>query len=65
MIRPKRRVNITDDYADEIPFPPTQGNIRQPGLVEHNARVKAQREADCAKAQRTITADKMMEARKK
>jgi hypothetical protein len=48
---------MTDDYADEIPFPPTQGNIRQSGLVEHNAHVKAQREADCAKAQRTITTE--------
>jgi hypothetical protein len=48
---------MTDDYLDEIPFPPTQGNIRQPGLVEHNARVKAQREADCANPKRAITTE--------
>jgi hypothetical protein len=48
---------MTDDYSDEIPFPPTQGNIRQPGLVEHNARAKAQREADCANPKRAITTE--------
>jgi hypothetical protein len=48
---------MSDDYSDEIPFPSTQGNIRQPGLVEHNARVKAQREADCANPKRNITTE--------
>ena len=48
---------MTDDYSDEIPLPLTQGNMRQPGLAEHNARIKAQREAKCAKVQRTITTE--------
>jgi hypothetical protein len=50
---------MTDDYSDEIPFPPTQGNIRQSGLVKHNARVKAQRETDCANPKRNITTEEI------
>lgn len=40
---------MNEDYSDEIPLPPMQGNIRQPGLSDHNARVKVQRVVECAK----------------
>ena len=35
------RLKMGDGYCGEIPFPPIQGNLRQPGLTEHNARVAA------------------------